>query len=204
MTNVMTSPAARFAPLSADPNDGLPATVPPELLEPSVTFWTFTGLQRYLTDEPIVARPPSAMYQFRKFAKRNRALVAGAAAVFVVLLAGIAVSTTQYLRAQAARRDAETARDETADERDRAVRAEAEAVESLALARQAQAEMRRQFAEVHAQAAELSRQRGDWRAALTDHWSRSETRGLRRAPGRPWFRRSRCSRRPRERRARRG
>ena len=44
---------------------------------------------RYLADEPIIARPASALYQLRKFAKRNKALVGGAAAVFVVLVAGI-------------------------------------------------------------------------------------------------------------------
>ncbi len=43
-----------LVPLSMDPGDGGPLTaadIPPELLEPSVTFWTFTGLQPYLTDE---------------------------------------------------------------------------------------------------------------------------------------------------------
>ncbi len=44
---------------------------------------------RYLGDEPISARPPSSVYQLRKFAKRNTALVVGVAAVFVVLVAGI-------------------------------------------------------------------------------------------------------------------
>lgn len=37
-------------------------------------------LQRYLASQPIDARPPSALYQPRKFADRNRALVAGAVA----------------------------------------------------------------------------------------------------------------------------
>jgi hypothetical protein len=40
-----------IVPLSRDPNDGAPATVPLGLLAPSVTFWTFTGVQPYLTDE---------------------------------------------------------------------------------------------------------------------------------------------------------
>ena len=43
-------------------------------------------IQRYLNDEPIAARPPSAGYQLQKFARRHRGLVAGVAAVFVVLL----------------------------------------------------------------------------------------------------------------------
>ena len=44
-------------------------------------------IQRYLNDEPITARPPSAGYQLRKFARRHRGLMAGMAVVFVVLLA---------------------------------------------------------------------------------------------------------------------
>src|SRR5262245_50444136 len=46
-------------------------------------------IQRYLNNEPIVARRPSATYQFQKFARRNRALVAGVAAVVLVLVAGV-------------------------------------------------------------------------------------------------------------------
>ena len=61
-------------------------------------------VQRYLRDEPIVARPPSVVYQVRKFAKRNRALVAGACAVVVVLVAGVIVSTWQAVRATRAER----------------------------------------------------------------------------------------------------
>jgi eukaryotic-like serine/threonine-protein kinase len=44
---------------------------------------------RYLRDEPIAARPPSTSYQLRKFAQRNRVLVAGVAAVFAVLVGGV-------------------------------------------------------------------------------------------------------------------
>jgi serine/threonine protein kinase len=50
-------------------------------------------LQRYLNDEPITARPPKTAYQLQKFARRNRGLVAGFAAVFVVLAGGIVTST---------------------------------------------------------------------------------------------------------------
>jgi serine/threonine protein kinase/Tfp pilus assembly protein PilF len=54
---------------------------------------------RYLTDEPIAARPPSTTYQLQKFARRHTAVVAGVAAVFVVLAAGIIVSTWEAARA---------------------------------------------------------------------------------------------------------
>jgi len=59
-------------------------------------------VRRYLVDEPIVARPPSPFYQLRKFARRNRALVAGAALAASALLIGAGVSAWQALRATAA------------------------------------------------------------------------------------------------------
>src|SRR6185503_10756928 len=34
-------------------------------------------IRRHLSDEPILARPPSALYQLSKFARRNKALVGG-------------------------------------------------------------------------------------------------------------------------------
>ena len=51
-------------------------------------------IDHYLADEPITARPPSTLYQLRKFAHRNKALVAGVVATFLVLVAGIITSTT--------------------------------------------------------------------------------------------------------------
>lgn len=63
-------------------------------------------IERYLTDQPIVARPPTAMYQLRKFARRNRWLVAGTAMVFVALGLGIAATSWQAYRARQAERRA--------------------------------------------------------------------------------------------------
>src|ERR1035437_8796473 len=61
-------------------------------------------IRRHLKDEPIVARPACVSYQVYKFARRNRALVAGVAAVFVVLLAGVTASTWRAVRARRAER----------------------------------------------------------------------------------------------------
>ena len=47
-------------------------------------------ISRYLNNEPIEARPASAMYQVQKFARRNKALVGGAATIFLALLLGVA------------------------------------------------------------------------------------------------------------------
>ena len=67
-------------------------------------------LAHYLGNEPILARPPSTLYQVRKFAQRNRTLVAGIAATVLVLAAGIFVSTILGLREARQRRVAEQAR----------------------------------------------------------------------------------------------
>ena len=65
---------------------------------------------RHLASQPILARPPSAVYQFRKFAARNRVLVGGIAATFVALVAGVVVATQFGIREAAERREAERAR----------------------------------------------------------------------------------------------
>ncbi len=71
-------------------------------------------VSRYLTSQPILARPPSTMYQLRKFAWRNKVLVGGVVAVLMALAVGTVVSTWQAIRARRAeveaRKDAETSR----------------------------------------------------------------------------------------------
>lgn len=71
-------------------------------------------VRRYLADEPIMARPASAMYQLRKFARRNRPLVAGALAVVGTLALGTVASTTMWLRAVSAERQANLRAEEAA------------------------------------------------------------------------------------------
>jgi WD40 repeat protein/serine/threonine protein kinase len=46
-------------------------------------------LRRWLAQEPILARPPSALYHLRKFASRNTGLVGGVAATGVALILGL-------------------------------------------------------------------------------------------------------------------
>lgn len=59
-------------------------------------------IRRHLRDEPITARPPTTSYQLRKFARRNKALVTGAAAVLVVLVLGVVASTWEAVQARRA------------------------------------------------------------------------------------------------------
>lgn len=65
-------------------------------------------LRRYLEDLPIAARPPTTFYYVRKFAKRNRALVAGLAAAFIMLVLGVVGTTTGLLRARESQKLAES------------------------------------------------------------------------------------------------
>jgi serine/threonine protein kinase len=56
-------------------------------------------VQRYMRDEPVAARAPSAMYQFRKLLKRNRGTFIATALLLIVVAAGVAASVWQHLRA---------------------------------------------------------------------------------------------------------
>jgi eukaryotic-like serine/threonine-protein kinase len=68
-------------------------------------------IRRYLSDEPIAARPASTTYQLQKFARRHRALVTAAAVVFVVLTGGIVVSASAAVKARRAEQASEAVND---------------------------------------------------------------------------------------------
>jgi serine/threonine protein kinase len=72
-------------------------------------------IRRHLNDEPIVARPPSAMYQVSRFARRNRAFVGIALAMLVILVAGVVGTSIGLIKAVEARK-AETAQRMVAEE----------------------------------------------------------------------------------------
>jgi len=63
-------------------------------------------IQRYLHNEPVVARPPSRMYRLQKLVRRNQAVFASAAAITLVLICGLAVSTWLFFRERDARKRA--------------------------------------------------------------------------------------------------
>ena len=93
---------------------------------------------RYLTNQPIQARPPSALYQLRKLVARHKAPFASLAAVFTLLLGFAITMAMQSTR--------------IARERDKAVAAERVAAEQRDAAEQARNAEREQRA-----AAEQSR-----------------------------------------------
>ena len=77
-------------------------------------------IQRYLAEEPVEARPPTAGYRFQKFVRRNKGQVIAASAVLLVLVLGIVGTSFGLLESKRQERLAEARRRE-------AVAAEAEA-----------------------------------------------------------------------------
>jgi serine/threonine protein kinase/WD40 repeat protein len=56
-------------------------------------------IERYLNDQPVQACPPSAWYRFRKFARRNKGVLASVGLVAFALVTGTVVSAWQAIRA---------------------------------------------------------------------------------------------------------
>ncbi|MEO0630524.1 MAG: serine/threonine-protein kinase, partial [Planctomycetota bacterium] len=63
-------------------------------------------LRRFLRDAPIEARPSSTLYKLRKFARRNRTLVALGAALVVVLITAASIASYFAVSEHAARQEA--------------------------------------------------------------------------------------------------
>src|SRR5262249_58169156 len=73
-------------------------------------------VQHYLHDEPVLACPPSAMYRFGKFARRNKAVLAMASVVALAVVV-LATSLVQIASEQQARQIAQRDKDRPHDER---------------------------------------------------------------------------------------
>ncbi|HEV8067662.1 MAG TPA: protein kinase [Planctomycetaceae bacterium] len=91
-------------------------------------------VQRYLADQPVEACPPSAVYRFRKFARRNRVALTSIAFIALALVGGIVTSTWLAVRARQAEAVAQSARDQEAKEREAAEHAREEAQRQRAAA----------------------------------------------------------------------
>ncbi len=62
-------------------------------------------LQRYLDNEPVLARPPSRAYRFGRFVRRHRGAFVGGVAVALAMMAGILASSWQAYRAKQAEQE---------------------------------------------------------------------------------------------------
>ncbi len=61
-------------------------------------------IEHHLRDEPVVAFPPSGLYQFQKLVRRNKLVFAAAGAVAAALTLGLGLSTWLFVREREARR----------------------------------------------------------------------------------------------------
>ncbi|HQR07632.1 MAG TPA: serine/threonine-protein kinase, partial [Gemmatales bacterium] len=57
-------------------------------------------IERFLSNEPVLASPPSALYRFRKYIKRNRMLAGATLLVLLSLIAGIIGTTWGFFQAR--------------------------------------------------------------------------------------------------------
>jgi len=101
-------------------------------------------LQRYLSQEPVLARPQSTAYRLHKALRRHRAAFAAAAAILIAVLAGVIVSVWQALRATSAERVSEQRR-----KNEEVLRHKAERERERALESQERAELNEYVADIN-------------------------------------------------------
>jgi tetratricopeptide (TPR) repeat protein len=99
-------------------------------------------VERYMENQPVVARPPSKLYLFQKLMHRNKLAFAAAGAVALALFLGVVVSAWQASRAIRAEREQSQLRKEAEAESKEARREakRAEAAETLAKERLTESE----------------------------------------------------------------
>ncbi|MCY2954923.1 MAG: quinolinate synthase NadA, partial [Planctomycetota bacterium] len=84
-------------------------------------------IRNYLVSLPLRAGPESVGYRLRKYVSRNRAPLGAIAAIIILLISGVAISTQQAIRARKAERSLSNQLAVVRQERDRADRSAAEA-----------------------------------------------------------------------------
>jgi hypothetical protein len=76
-----------------------------------------TDVQRHLTNEPVLARPPGNLYRLQKTVRRHKLAFAAAGAVLVSLVLGLAATTVMFFKEQAALRGEKAARAQVAQQK---------------------------------------------------------------------------------------
>ena len=110
-----------------------------------------SDLKRHLTNEPVIARPPSATYKFRKAWRRNKVTYTAGAAIAVALILGVIGTSLGLFRAEEQRQAAVAAEKNEAEQRQKAVAARDEA-ESI----RREAEYDRYISQINLAAASLA------------------------------------------------
>ena len=91
-------------------------------------------IERHLQSKPVYARPPSKIYRLKKLFRRHGAAIATGVMLFLTMLAGIALSTTQAIRATHAERESREGREVQEKLRLKAEQGELRAMQSAAAA----------------------------------------------------------------------
>jgi serine/threonine protein kinase/tetratricopeptide (TPR) repeat protein len=83
--------------------------------DPDRRYSTASGLaddiENYLEGAPLMAGPPSTIYRFKKFVRRNAALSSAILLAGVILIAALIATTTMYVQADHARAEAQAVSD---------------------------------------------------------------------------------------------
>ena len=120
-------------------------------------------IQRHLSNEPVVARPPSTAYKFQKAFRRHKLMFAAGTAVLISLVAGLGLAAIGWHQTRLERDKAVQARAGEEEQRKTAQLAEkaAQASAKEAEASQAKAEASQKKAEAQALAARRSAYNSD-------------------------------------------
>jgi eukaryotic-like serine/threonine-protein kinase len=109
-------------------------------------YETASGLaadvQRYLSSEPVTARPPSSLYRFQKLVRRNKTAFAAVAAVAGALVLGLGLSLYLFIQERQALQRAMAA-----EEKQKSLREQAEAALAAEAQMREQAERGKKYAE---------------------------------------------------------
>ena len=79
-----------------------------------------SDIQRYISSEPVLARPPSGLYRCQKLVRRNKLAFAAGAAIAAALVLGTTISTALFIQERKARKRADEAERLQADLRQKA------------------------------------------------------------------------------------
>src|SRR5262249_37104076 len=101
-------------------------------------------LERYLNNEPVIARPPSKLYVLKKTVRRNKLTVAAITTVGASLIIGLGASTMLYLKEKEALRRATAAASARTTELRLGLEAESARASEAEAARNQEASLRRQ------------------------------------------------------------
>jgi serine/threonine protein kinase len=138
-------------------------------------------IQRYLTNEPVMARPPSTVYRFQKLVRRNKAAFAAIGTGLAALVVGLVLSLYLFIQEKSALKRALEAEQVENQMREQAEQHSAWSQQitraGLLLMRQKYAESEQLLRDVPPIAAcvpfynvfgDVHARRGEWREALTN------------------------------------